>query len=186
MPILQREYLVPSFARAKRGESEALEVLAHILGSSSNSRLYRTLVVDKQVAVSAGAWYESNALDLSKFGFSGAPRSAVTLPQLEADMDAVIAQVIDKGVTDEELERAKTRLIADAVYAQDNQASMARWYGAALTTGGNVNDVQHWPDRIRAVTAAQVQDAARQWLDKRRAVTGYLIKDVSPQVEKRS
>ena len=125
-------------------------------------------------------------IDQSKFGVQGSPRPGVTLPQLEADVDAVIAEVIAKGVTDEELERAKTRLIADAVYAQDNQASMARWYGAALTTGATVNDVQHWPDRIRAVTAEQVQDAARQWLDKRRSVTGYLIKDVSPQAEKRS
>ncbi len=171
---------------AKRGESEALEVLAHILGSGSNSRLYRALVVDKQVAVVASAWYDASALDMSKFGVHGSPRPGVTLPQLEAETDAVIAEVIDKGVTAEELERAKTRLIADAVYAQDNQASMARWYGTALTTGATVNDVRRWPDRIRAVTAEQVQDAARQWLDKRRSVTGYLIKDVSPQAEKRS
>jgi zinc protease len=186
MPAMQREYLVPSFATATRGESEALEVLAHILGSGSNSRLYRALVVDKQVAVAAGAWYDASALDQSRFGVQGSPRPGVTLPQLEAETDAVIAQVIDKGVTGEELERTKTRLIADALYAQDNQASMARWYGAALTTGATVNDVRHWPDRIRAVTADQVRDAARRWLDKRRSVTGYLIKDVSPQAEKRS
>ncbi len=184
-PILQRAYLTPSFASGTAGQSEALEVLAHILGSGNNSRLYRTLVVDKQVAVSAGAWYESSALNLSKFGVFGAPRDGVTLPQLEADVDAVIAEVIAKGITGEELDRAKSRLIADAIYAQDNQASMARWYGSALTTGASVADVERWPDRIRAVTAAQVQDAARQWLDKRRSVTGYLIKDTS-QPEKRS
>jgi len=63
---------------------------------------------------------------------------------------------------------------------------MARWYGTALTTGATVNDVRRWTERIRAVTADQVRDAARQWLDKRRSVTGYLIKDVSPQAEKRS
>ena len=186
MPALQREYLTPSFATGKRGESEALEVLAHILGNGSNSRLYRALAVDKQVAVSADAWYDSSALDMSKFTVGGSPRPGVTLPQFESEIDAVIGQIIDKGVTSEELERAKTRLIADAVYAQDNQASMARWYGTALTTGGSVNDVRRWPDRIRAVTADQVRDAARQWLDKRRSVTGYLIKDVSPQAEKRS
>jgi zinc protease len=186
MPALQREYLTPSFATGKRGESEALEVLAHILGNGSNSRLYRALAVDKQVAVSADAWYDSSALDMSKFTVSGSPRPGVTLPQLESEIDTVIGQIIDKGVTSEELERTKTRLIADAVYAQDNQASMARWYGTALTTGGSVNDVRRWPDRIRAVTADQVRDAARQWLDKRRSVTGYLIKDVSPQAEKRS
>jgi zinc protease len=186
MPTLQRAYLVPSFSTAKRGESEALEVLAHILGGGSNSRLYRALVVDKQLAVVANAWYDASELDMSKFGVHGSPRPGVTLPQLESEMDAVIAQVIDKGVTEEELERARTRLIADAVYTQDNQASMARWYGTALTTGASVNDVRRWPDRIRAVTADEVRDAARQWLDKRRSVTGYLIKDVSPQAEKRS
>ncbi len=116
----------------------------------------------------------------------GGPRPGVTLQQLEPEIDAVIAQIIDKGVTPEELERTKTRLIADAVYAQDNQATMARWYGAALTTGATVNDVRSWTDRIRAVTAEQVQAAAKQWLEKQRSVTGYLIKDKSPQVEKRS
>jgi zinc protease len=185
-PLLQRSYLVPSFKTAKRGESEALEVLAHILGSGNNSRLYRALVVDKHVAVSAGAWYESAALDMSKFGVFGSVGPGVTLPQLEAAIDAVIAEVISEGVTPAELERSKTRLIADAVYAHDSQASMARWYGEALATGSTVADVEHWPDRIRAVTAEQVQDAARQWLEKQRSVTGYLIKDTSPRAEKRS
>jgi zinc protease len=186
MPTLQREYLVPSFRTAKRGESEALEVLSHILGSGSNSRLYRALVVDKQIAVMTSAWYDANALDRSKFGVVGGPRPGVTLQQLESEIDAVIAQIVDKGVTSEELDRTKTRLIADAVYAQDNQATMARWYGAALTTGATVNDVKSWTDRIRAVTGEQVQAAAKQWLEKQRSVTGYLVKDKSPQVEKRS
>jgi zinc protease len=185
-PLLQRDYLVPSFRTAKRGQSEAIEVLAHILGTGSNSRLYRALVVGKRVAVSAAAWYDSSALDMSKFEVSVAPRQGIALPQLEADADGVLADLIAKGVSAEELERAKSRLIADAVYAQDNQVSMARWYGAALTTGASVNDVRRWPERIRAVTAEEVQDAARQWLDKRRSVTGYLIKDVSPQAEKKS
>jgi zinc protease len=77
-------------------------------------------------------------------------------------------------------------MVADAVYARDNQLSMARWYGTTLTTGGTVNDVRKWPERIRAVTAEEVQDAARHWLDKRRSVTGYLVKDTSPQAEKKS
>ena len=185
-PILQRSYLVPSFRTAKRGESEALEVLAHILGSGSNSRLYRALVVEKKAAVDARAWYDSTAFDMARFGVFGAPRPGVTLPQLESDIDAVIAQVIDKGVTPEELERSKTRLLADAIYAHDSQRSMAQWYGESLTTGSTVQDVRRWPDHIRAVTAEQVQDAARHWLEKRRSVTGYLVKDKSLKAEKRS
>ena len=185
-PIMQRFYLVPSFRTAKPGQSEALEVLAHILGSGSNSRLYRALVVDKRVAVSAGAWYDSAVFDMSKFGIYGAPRQGVTLPQFEAEADTVLAEVIGKGVSAAELERAKTSMIAEAIYAQDNQMSLARWYGTALMTGATVEDVRRWPERIRAVTAEEVQEAARHWLDKRRSVTGYLVKDASPQVEKKS
>ena len=148
-PMVQRSYLVPSFATAKAdnkpGQSEALEVLGHILGSGNNSRLYNGLVVDKHAAVSAGAYYDSSALDESKFTVYGVPAQGVTLPQLEAGIDDTIAAVVAKGVTEEELERAKSRLIADAIYAQDNQASMARWYGAALMTGATVDDVKQWP-----------------------------------------
>ena len=186
LPLIERDYLAPSFATAKRGESEALEVLAQILGGGSNSRLYQGLVVDQGLAVAAAAYYDSAVLDVSKFGIYGSPRAGVTLPQLEQAIDAILTQVIDKGVTAEELERSKTKLIADAVYAHDSQASMARWYGGALMSGATVGDVTHWPDRIKAVTAAQVQDAARQWFDKKRSVTGYLIKDKSPQAEKRT
>jgi zinc protease len=186
-PSLSRDYLVPSAATAQRGESEALEVLAHILGSGSNSRLYRALVVDQGVAVSAGAWYQGSALDMTKFGVHASPRPGVTLPQLEGGVDDVIAVLVAKGISVEELERAKTRLIADAVYTRDSQAALARWYGSSLTTGSTVDDVKRWPDRIKAVTAAQVQAAARRWLDKRGSVTGYLIKETAaPVVEKRS
>ena len=77
------------------------------------------------------------------------------------------------------------RMIADAIYANDNQRMMAQWYGASLATGATVDDVRDWPDRIRRVTADQVQEAARRWLDKQRSVTGYLVKDTRPE-EKRS
>jgi len=183
-PSLQRYYLVPSYTTSKGGESEALEILAHILGRGSNSRLYQELVVEKGIAVSAGAGYSGSALDDTRIYISGTPKAGTTLGQLEDAMDEVIAEVAKNGITADELERAKTRLIADAVYAQDNQGTLARWYGAALTTGGSVEQIKTWPDRLRATTAEQVRDAAKKWFDKRRSVTGYLVKDLQP-VEKR-
>lgn len=176
-PSLQRSYLVPSYNTAAEGEAEALEVLANILGGGSVSRLYRSLVVDQPIAASAGAWYQGTALDQTRMAVYATPRPGVELPQLEAALDAVLAEVAAKGVTQDELDRAKAKLVADMVYAQDSQSSMARIYGAALTTGGTVEQVQKWPDRIKAVTADQVADAAKRWLDKRRSVTGYLVRD---------
>jgi zinc protease len=180
-PSVSREYLAPSETTAKPGESEALDVLAHVLGSGANSRLYRTLVVDKGIALSAGAFYAGTALDYAKLGVYAAPKPGVSLHDVEQGMDAVINDVVAHGVTEDELDRAKTRLIADAVYAQDNQATLARWYGAALATGQTVDQVRTWPDRIRAVTADAVQHAARSWLDRRQSVTGYLVKSLQPE-----
>jgi len=176
-PSVQRYYLVPSYTTAKPGESEALEILSHILGRGSNSRMYDALVVEKGIAVNASAGYSGSSLDDTRLYVTGTPKPGTSLAQLEDAIDAVIAEIAQGGVTADELARAKTRLIADAVYAQDNQGTLARWYGAALTTGGTVEQVQGWPDRLRAVTAEQVRDAARGWLDKRRSVTGYLVKD---------
>jgi zinc protease len=184
-PSLRRFYLAPSIASGRPGESEALDLLSHILGGGSSSRLYRRLVVEQDIAVSAGSRYSGAALDQTRMTVYGTPKGNTTLPQLEEAIDAVLAGVIAEGVTAEELERSKNRLIAEATYAQDNQASLARWYGASLTTGLTVEQVRTWPDRIRNVTADSVRDAARRWLDKRRSVTGYLVKETRPE-EKRS
>jgi zinc protease len=92
-------------------------------------------------------------------------------------MDAALADFAAKEIAEADLNRAKTRLVADAVYAQDSQVSLARWYGESLATGLAVVDVTAWPDRIDAVTAADIAAAARKWLQKRRAVTGFLQPD---------
>jgi zinc protease len=185
-PSMQRAYLAPSDNNAKPSETEALDVLAHILGGGSNSRLYRTLVEDRELANSAGASYSSSAVDMTVFSVYATPRPHVSLPELEAAVDSVIDDVASNGVTPEELERAKTRMIADAVYAKDNQATLARWYGESLATGSTVEDVRSWTDQVRAVTADEVRAAARAWLDKHRSVTGYLIREWPKPEEKKS
>ena len=186
-PSLRRYYLTPSATTAATGESPALDVLAQLMGGGSNSYLYRALVVDKPLAVSANASYSGTSLDPTQFVVAASPKPGVEFVEIEKAIDAVIANLIANPVPAADLERVKTQLIAAAIYAQDNQATLARWYGAALTTGLGVDDIRNWPERIRAVTAAQVQQAAATWLDKKRSVTGYLIKDTTPaREEKRS
>jgi zinc protease len=184
-PSLQRVYLVPSSTTAKRGESEALDVLAHVLGGGNNSRLNRKLVEEKGIAVSAGSSYQGTSLDPTRFAIYATPAGATTLPQLGTAIEEVVAELAEKGVGAEELERSKTRLIADSIYAQDSQSTLARWYGAALATGLTVDSVRTWPQRIRAVTAEQVRDAARQYLNNDYSVTGYLVKSMRPEPAKK-
>ncbi|TMI99940.1 MAG: insulinase family protein [Alphaproteobacteria bacterium] len=185
-PSLQRSYLVPSYTTAKDDEAEALDLLAYVLGGGSNSRLYRALVVEKRLATNTGAWFQGTSLDDTRFGVYATAAAGSSLERVESAIDAEIERLLDKGVTSEELERSKSRMIADYVYAQDNQSTLARQYGAALTTGSSVEAVLARPERLRAVTADQVREAARRYLDKRRSVTGYLIREGTPREEKKS
>ena len=182
--VLKRYYLVPSAVTASPEQTAALEVLAQLMGTGSNSALYRSLVIDHALAVNTNAGYQGTAIDATQFMIAASPKPGVEFAKVEQAIDGVIASLKQDTVDAESLERAKTQLIAQAVYAQDSQVTLARWYGAALTVGLNVNDIRSWPDRVRAVTAAQVRDAARSWLIPNRSVTGYLIKDTTPKSDK--
>jgi zinc protease len=174
-PVLSRTYLVPSYGSADKGVAEAIDVLAEILGGGSTSRLYKQLVVTKAVATAAGAYYRGVALDDTRFALYGVPRGDMSLDKLGDAIGAVVTDLIDKGVTADELAAAKRRITAGALYAQDSHATLANVFGQALCTGQTVEDVQTWLGRIDAVTADQVVAAAKQYLDLRRSVTGYLV-----------
>jgi len=175
-PSLQRCWIVPSYTTAAPGEAEAIEVMLQILSASQTGRLHKRLVVEKRIAVGAGGWYQSTAVDPSRLMLYAVPMPGVGLEALGTALDETVAELARDGVTEKELARAKTRLVADAAYAQDSQSSLARMYGSALATGSTIEDVRNWPDAIEAVTAEQVKEAAAR-LDPRRAVTGHLLKD---------
>lgn len=174
-PSLSRVYLAPSYKRSEGRTAYALDLLSNILGGGATSRLHRSLVVDQGVASSAGSYYQGDALDLARFSVYALPRPGVGFETLEKALNAELAKIVSEGVTPEELERSKTRLVADTIYARDSQTALARSYGVALTTGGSVDDVRDWPTILRQVTAEEVKAAAAQVLDIRRSVTGLLL-----------
>ncbi|MBP1290498.1 zinc protease [Bradyrhizobium japonicum] len=185
-PALRRLYLVPSARTATAGESPALEVLCKLMGGGINSYLYRALVIDRRLAISAWTRYSATAIDLSQFEISATPKPGVELGQLDCAIDETVADIAHNSPQAEDFERVKTQLIAQAIYAHDNLEELATWYGGGLTTGLSIDDVRGWSDSIRAVRAEQVLEASRKWLDKKRSVTGYLTKATSKHTEKRS
>ncbi|MCX5497358.1 pitrilysin family protein [Kaistia dalseonensis] len=174
-PSLSRSYLAPSYPNAAPGEAEALDILADVLGRGPTSRLYRSLVIEQGIANSASAYYSGDGLDYGRFGIFAVPRGDVSLDRLGAAIDAAITDIRDHGITQDELDRAKKRTRAAAIYAQDSQATLARIVGTVMVNGQSLADVQEWPSRIDHVSVADVSAAARKYLDKRRSVTGSLL-----------
>lgn len=173
-PQLQRAYIVPSAVTAAPGEAEALSILAEILGGGSTSRFYDKLVRGDGAATYAGANYRSNGLDSSRFIIFGLPKPGTDLRELEQRMDEVIEDLVQNGVSQEELERAKRQSIAQAIYSLDNQATLANIVGQALAIGQSLADVQDWPARVQAVKLADVQAVAAKYLHPEASATGYL------------
>lgn len=170
-----RQYLAPSYRAGEKQQSYALQVLAEVLGGSAASPLYKGLVMDRALALSASAFYDPNTFDLATFGFSARLKNGVSVADFESALDAIVKTALEGGISAEEVERAKTRMRSAAVYARDSLGGPARLVGAALAVGRTLDDVEAWPDRIGAVTLQQVLDAAHLVIHDDVAVTGVLM-----------
>lgn len=167
-------WLAPSYRTAEPGVAEALDVLVEAIGGSSTSPLFRDLVADRRIAASVSLGYRGEGLDTGSLAASIVPRDGIGLEEAREELFASIRRAVE-ALTPEEVERAKGRLEAAVIYAQDSQSSLARIFGASLATGSTIEDVKTWPARIRAVTFEEVRAAAAE-LDPATSVTGYLRK----------
>ncbi len=174
-PYVIRTYLAPNRQSGNQQQAAALALLADLLGGSGISSLIgRRLQLDEGIALATGAFYNSRSYDPDSFGIYVVPKPDITLEQAEARMDATLEYLLENGVEPERLARSKRQMLASQIYAMDSQSGLARRYGAALTSGLTLADVQAWPEVLQAVTAADILLAAQQLFDINASVTGYL------------
>ena len=175
-PYVTRTYLAPERDSGAQEDAAALVYLAELLGGSSfNSAFATALQFDTQTAVFTNAYYDGSSLDDSLFGVTVVPSPGVTLSEAEAAMDKVIADFIAAPIDPADLDRIRAQLRASEIYARDDVSGLARRYGAALTQGLTIADVQAWPDVLQAVTEEDIKRVATEVLDRKRAVTGWVV-----------
>jgi zinc protease len=120
-------------------------------------------------------------LDPQSFTVYIVPRPGIGLAEAEAQMDAVIAAFIEEGPDPVQLERVKTQLGAEQIYALDDQHRRARRIGSALTSGLTLEDVAAWPAALQAVSAEDVVAAAQAVFRPEASVTGWLMAAAEPE-----
>lgn len=174
-PSWTRSYLAPSYHAGEKQYAYALQVLAEALGGGASARFYHTLVLEKQAALNAGAFYSPDAVDLATFGFYATPRKGVAIADLEAALEAEVKKVLTDGLSAEEVDRAKRHMQSQAIYARDSLEGPARVIGSGLASGRTLEEVETWPARIGRVTVDEVNAAARLVLHDETAVTGVLL-----------
>jgi len=151
----------------------ALEIMATILGSGESSRLNQTLVNDLQIAQYAYAAFELR-IDPSLFYFYVAAVPGVGNDQTEQAVDSVLAAFIASGPTDEELTRAKNSLIAGYYKGYATNNGTAHQIGYYQTFYGDWRKMYEYPEGIRAVTTAQVKEAAAKYFTRNNSTTAVL------------
>lgn len=171
---VMRSYMVPAYDPEDPKTAASLMLFASILGDGIASRLSKNLQLDQKIAIGTGAWYSPQSRDVTALTMYGVPGPGSSLADIEAALDSEMTKLMEEGPTPEELERIKRVLRAQQVFSLDSVSSQARRYGAALSMGFSVEDVQNWPDVVQSVTAEEIKAAAKAHLDLNASVTGTL------------
>jgi zinc protease len=169
LPMVLIAYKAPA---ATHPDAYALDVLQIVLGEGRTSRLYQALV-EKQIATRADADNPS-LRDPFLFSVSATARPGTTAEALETALVDEVERVRSAPVTDEELARARSRIEADFVFQTDSVTSQARQIGYWAM----IDDWRYlttYLDRIRAVTAADVQRVAQAYLIPEARTVGHFI-----------
>ena len=166
LPYLTMAWKVPKLRDADADrEPYALEVLATVLDGHDAARFAKNLVRGQKIAQSAGAGYDGTLRGEAMFLFDGQPAEGRTVAELEAALRAELKRVQDEGVSPEELARVKTQTIASQVYKRDSMMAQAMEIGGLEAAGHKWQDIDKLLEKIRGVTAEEVQAVARKYFN---------------------
>jgi zinc protease len=142
----------------------ALQILAGVLSGNDSARLQTSLVKTRQIALNASAGYDAVARGPGMFMIDATPASGKKLADLEKAIHHELDRIKRKGISEAELARVKAQIIAADVYQRDSLFYQAMQLGEYVTAGLPPEALAHRVDKLRAVTAEEVQAAAQKWL----------------------
>jgi zinc protease len=159
----------------KDDDAHALDVLAAVLDGYDNARLNAKLVRTDKVANSVGAGYSNIARGPVFFMLDGTPARGTTTEQLEKLLRAEVERIAKEGVSEDELKRVKTQLIAGQIYKRDSIFGQAMEIGVMEMSGHSHNDIDRIIEKLKTVTSKQVQAVAQKYFSDDRLTVATLV-----------
>lgn len=165
LPHLVMSYRAPVIADPdKDWKPYALEILAGVLDGNESARLNRHLVREQRLASDVGAGYDSFSRGPGLFVLEATPSEGKSAAEVEAGLRREIAQLVQEGVSDEELRRVKAQVTAGEVYKRDSLFYQAMQIGQLESLGFGHRAIPLMLEKLQAVTAEQVREVAREFL----------------------
>ena len=162
LPRLDMAYKIPPDGSP---DSYALSVLATVLSGGRSSRLYESIVRQKQLSSGVGAGAQQSR-GPGLFRFSGTPLPGRTPAELEAAIEEEIAKIQSAPIADWELQKARNSArsaFIGGLGSTLNRAIQLSENAVAFDDPGRINTRAA---EIAKVTAADVQRVAKQYLVK--------------------
>lgn len=142
----------------------SLDLLTDVLSSGQSSRLYRKLVYEMQIGSEVSAFVDGREMPGLLYLYAFASEAEITPERLEAALQEVIDDVVQNGITQEELEKAlnktEARLIASRVTVQGKADQLAHSY----LFFGDTSRANSMLTEYRSITREDVRKAAEIYL----------------------
>jgi zinc protease len=163
--MLEEVYPLPA---VNHPDVPALDVMDYILTVGRNSRLYQALV-ESGLASDMSSYYAANMMESGWYELFATAAPGQELQKIEQVLASEITQLREKGVTEEELNRAKTQLVASVILQNRDITSQAMQLGSDQSTSGDYRYTDRYLAAVQKVTTANVQRVAQTYftLDKR-------------------
>ena len=150
----------------KDADTQRLNLLAGVLAGSKSARLDKRLVYEKGLATSVGAYVNDAELG-GTFNLIVTVKPGVDPLEVEREMERVVAELLDKGPTEAELKRVKTRDLADFARSLERVGGMGGRndvLAESQTYGGKPDAYLDRLEIFATSTPADVKTAANRWL----------------------
>jgi zinc protease len=160
---IYRVYHAPAW---KDAEIEPLKLFAEVLSGSKSARLDRKLVYEKELATGVSAGVADGELG-SLFIVTVTIKQGADPAEAEREMDGVINELIDKGPTPDELQRARSRTLADFLRGIERLGGFggrSDVLAESMTYGGSPDAYLEGLEKMASTQPAEVKAAGQKWL----------------------
>ncbi len=175
LPFVVMAYRAPVLHDTRNDwEPYAMEVLADVLDGNPAARLNRNLVRTERVASSVDVSYDNVSRGPGMFYVTATPATGRTPQELEQALRRELQRIAIEGVDAEELQRVKAQAVAAHVYERDSMFFQARQIGGLEMAGLSYRDIDLLLEKLKAVTADQVQAVAKKYFLDDHLTIAYL------------
>jgi zinc protease len=187
LPLLVMSYPAPalnSHTLQDQKDVYSLQILSALLSEGYSSRLENRLVREKSLAAFASSHYQPFVRGEAQFMLIGRPANGIEMSRLIDALKTEIAHLQSTPVEEKELQKIRTRLLAQTYYERDALDSRTRELGIVSSLGLDWKLIESYPDTLTQITPEQILSAAQRYLKETHLTIATLdpvSDEVSPQ-----